>query len=60
MAPTQDDAVTEAPDEFDSFLQDAEERFREQETVPEPVPEEEAAEDTGGPADLRPQPLDPE
>ena len=65
----QDEAVTESPDAFDSFLQDAQDRFG-QETEPEagpesgpeagPVPEEEAPEDTGGPADLRPQPLEPD
>jgi monofunctional biosynthetic peptidoglycan transglycosylase len=66
----QDEAVTETPDEFDSFLQDAEDRFREQETPPAPVPADDPApapdsadpdaETNSGPADLRPKPLEPE
>ncbi|MEO1965219.1 monofunctional biosynthetic peptidoglycan transglycosylase [Hyphomonas sp.] len=65
----QDDAATETPDEFDSFLQDAEDRFGQEtmpapepppESAPEPGPEETDPETDSGPADLRPQPLDPE
>jgi monofunctional biosynthetic peptidoglycan transglycosylase len=55
----------EGPDEFDSFLQDAEDRFRDQTPAPDvaedaPAEEPAAPEDESGPADLRPQPLEPD
>ena len=58
----QDEAVTESPDEFDSFLQDAQDRFG-QETTPPPTaepapelePEPEAPDNAFGPTDLRPR-----
>lgn len=65
-----EEARTEMPDEFDSFLQDAQDRFR-QETGPAPAqgdaPVEEPDEvpstdeaDEGTPTDLRPRSLDPD
>ena len=57
-----DETATAAPDEFDNFLQDAEDRFR-QETGPAEEPEETLPADEtpeGGPTDLRPQPLEPD
>lgn len=70
----QDEAVTETPNEFDSFLQDAEDRFREQETPPapaeDPTPDASPDPDTepadtdeapaSGPTDLRPRDGTPE
>lgn len=64
-----EEAATEAADEFDSFLQDAQDRFRQESSAPAepetsgdmpddaPVTEERSQ---GGPTDLRPRPLDPE
>lgn len=50
----QEDAVTESSDEFDSFLQDAQDRFGQETTPPAEAPEPEP--DAGsGPADIRPR-----
>lgn len=58
--PPEEGGVTETPDEFDSFLQDAQDRFGQETTPPpaqEPVPEPEPEEpdNTSGPTDLRPR-----
>lgn len=57
----EDEAETAAPDDFDSFLQDAQDRFREGKAAPEPdAPETDAPPaDEAGPTDLRPRTLDP-
>jgi monofunctional biosynthetic peptidoglycan transglycosylase len=66
-----EEAVTESPDDFDSFLQDAQDTFQqgngtppETEDVPEPEsPPAAEAPDAGastGPTDLRPRPLEPD
>ena len=56
------EAAPEAADEFDAFLESAEDRFREETEVPPAGPEApvEAPAEDHGPTDLRPQPLEPD